>query len=181
MLRVTLDNVDQKRTLRPLYANHQATPWGCQLDPAWDRSKDIYPGMVMTKLAGEVATLFGGSHNPTASNHEVWGLSALFVAPVLGIDEVRNSGSNLFSVWTGDNQSVFEILAPAFDTSASWTNVATGAKVPLRVTTNGHAQGPGKLTTAAADAGATVSTKVAAHLIEVVGSKKIIVSLEKHA
>lgn len=174
MLRVTLDNVDQKRTIRPLYANHQATPYGGFLDPNWDRSRDIYPGMVVTKLDGEKMTLFGAAG---ATTHEVFGLSAMFVAPVLGIDEVRNSGHNLFTAWVGDNQSVFEILAPAFDTSASWTNPTDGSKVPLRVTLNGHAQGPGKLTTAVA--GANVSAKVAAHLIQVVGSNKIIVSLEK--
>jgi len=178
MLRVTLDNVAQKRTIRPLYANHQATPYGCFLDPAWDRSRDIYPGMVMAKLDGEKCTLFGGTGG-TAANHTVWGLSALFVAPLLGIDEVRNIGNNLFAVWIGDNQSVFEILAPAFDTSAAWTNPVDGSKVPLRVTIGAHAQGVGKLTTTAS--GATVSTAVAGHLIQVVGSTKIIVSLEKHA
>lgn len=171
MLKVTLDNVGQERTIRPLYANHQATPWGCLLDPAWDRSSEIYPGMVMSKLDGEKATL--ASSNTT----KVWGLSALFVAPVLGIDEVRSSGSNLFAVWVGDNQAVFEILAPAFDTSASWVQPTDGSKTPLRFTLAGHAQGPGKLTTAAASG--TVSTEVAAHLINVVGTKKIIVSLEK--
>lgn len=175
MLRVTLDNVAQKRTIRPLYAHHQATPMSATLDPTWDRSVDILPGMVMTKLAGEVTTLFG--KGASAATHEVWGLSALFVAPVLGIDEVRSAGANLFGVWVGDNQSTFEILAPAFDTTATWTNPTDGSKVPLRVTLAGHAKGPGLLTPAAS--GANVSTKVAAHLIQVVGTNKIVVSLEK--
>lgn len=176
MLRVTLDNVAQKRTIRPLYAQHQATPYGCYLSEDFDRTVDILPGMVMTKLAGENVTLFGGSGG-TAANHTVFGLSALFVAPALGIDEVRHTGTSNFAVWVGDNQSVFEILAPAFDTAATWTNPTDGAKVPLRVTIGAHASGVGKLTTTAA--GATVSTAVAAHLIQVVGTTKIIVSLEK--
>lgn len=175
MLRVTMDNIAQKRTIRPLYAHHQATPYACFLDPAWNRSADILPGMVMTKLAGEVVTLFGAGSS--AANHEVFGLSALFVAPTLGIDELRSIGHNVFAVWVGDNQSVFEVLAPAFATSATWTNPTTGAKVPLRVTIGAHADGVGKLTPEAA--GATVSSKVAGHLIQVVSATKIIVSLEK--
>lgn len=171
MLRVTIDNVAQKRTIRPLYAQHQATPYGCFLDPNWNRSVDILPGMVMTKLQGEVVTLFQGG------NHEVFGLSALFVAPKLGIDEVRPVGHNVFGVWVGDNQSVFEVLAPAFATSAAWTNPTDGTKTPLRVTIGAHADGVGKLTPEAA--GATVSAKVAGHLIQVVSASKIIVSLEK--
>jgi len=174
MLYVTLDNVDQKRTIVPLYANHQATPYGAFLDPAFDKSVDIYPGMVMTKLDGEKLTLFG--FGAAAATHEVFGLSALFVAPKLGIDELRNINNNLFTAWVGDNQSVFAILAPAFDTTASWVNPTDGSRVPLRVTIGAHAQGVGKLTTTAS--GATVSTKVAASLIQVVGSTKIIVSLQ---
>jgi hypothetical protein len=175
MLKVTADNVEQKRTIRMLYAQHQATPYACFLDPAWARTVDILPGMVMTKLDGEKVTLFGVGGTP--ANHTVFGLSALFVAPVLGIDEVRPTGTNHFGVWVGDNQSVFEVLAPAFDTSASWTNAVDGSRQPLRVTLAGHAQGPGKLTTAAA--GANVSAAVAAHLIQAVSSSKIIVSLQQ--
>lgn len=175
MLRVTLDNVAQQRTLRPLYAQHQATPYGCFLDPAFDRTVDILPGMVMTRLGSEVVTLFG--HGAAAATHEVFGLSNMFVAPQLGIDEVRPTGTNTFAVWIGDNQSVFEVLAPAFAESATWTNPTDGSKVPLRVTIGAHADGVGKLTPEAA--GATVSAKVAAHLIQVVGTNKIIVSLEK--
>lgn len=176
MLRVTLDNVAQKRTIRPLYAQHQATPWGCILNPEWDRSTDILPGMVMTRINGEAATLFGAGTD--AATHEVWGLSALFVAPMLGIDEVRSAGANGFAVWVGDEQSVFEILAPAFDTTATWMNTDDGSKTPLRVTLAAHPEGAGKLTTGVAAAG-SVGDKVAAHLIQVVGTNKIIVSLEK--
>src|SRR5690606_31571337 len=106
----------QKRTIRPLYAQTQATPWACFLDPAWDRSKDIYPGMVMARTTGEQVTLFTGG-----TGQVPFGFAALFVAPQLGIDETINTGSNNYAVWVGDHTSEFEILAPAFDTTATWT------------------------------------------------------------
>lgn len=174
MFRTSLANVSQQRTIRELYAQHQSTPYGGFLDASYDRSVDILPGMVVTRLNGENMTLFGLGTN--AAKHRVFGLSAMFVAPKLGIDEVRPTGTNNFTAWVGDNQSVFEILAPAFDTSASWVNPTDGSKTALRVTLAGHPQGPGKLTTAAS--GANVSTEVAATLIQVVGSNKIIVSLD---
>ena len=175
MLRVTADNIHQTRTLRPLYAYTQATPQAATLNPEWDFKYDILPGMVMTRINGQEAHLFGAGDD--AATHEVWGLSALFAAPSIGIDEVRPTGAHHFAVWVGDNQSQFEVLAPAFDTTATWNATADGSKTPLRVTTEGHPQGPGKLTTA--EAGANVSEKVAAHLIDVVGTNKIIVSLEQ--
>ena len=179
ILRVTADNVSQQRTIRPLYAQHQATPYAAFLHASWDRSVDILPGMVMTKLDSENVSLFGtiGGTGSVVASHEVFGLAGLFVAPVLGIDEVRDVGLNVFPVWIGGNQAVFEVLAPAFDTTATYTDITTGAKTPLRVTLSGHAQGAGKLTTAAS--GANVSVKVAAYLIDVVSATKIIVSLEK--
>lgn len=172
MLRTTLDNVGQQRTLRPLYAQHQATPYGCYLDPEFDREVDILPGMVMTRLEGEVVTLFG--HGDDASTHEVFGLSGLFVAPRMGIDELINTGMNNFATWVGDEQAVFEVLAPAFDTSATWETPTGGASTPLFVTDSAHEEGPGKLTPSG-------TGKVAAHLIEVVSDNKIIVSLDKTA
>src|SRR5664279_1962505 len=108
MFRTTLANVTQKRTIRPLYAQTQATPWGGFLDPAWDRTTDILPGMVVTKLAGEVFTLLGAKSTGPTSTGKPFGLSALFVAPTLGIDEVRNSGTNNFTVWTGEGDNLFE-------------------------------------------------------------------------
>lgn len=174
MLRVTLGNVAQQRTIRPLYAQHQATPYGCFLDPDFDRSHDIYPGMVMTRLEGEVAGLFG--HGDDAATHEVWGLAGLFIAPKLGIDENRDTGMNNFAVWVGDEQAVFEILAPAFDTTATWEVADNGSSTPLYVTDASHAEGPGKLTPTKSTSG-----KVAAHLIDVVSENKIIVSLDKTA
>jgi len=164
--------VAQKRTIRPLYANHQATPYGGFLDPAWDRSKDILPGMVMAKQSSEQFTLYTG-----AGAQKPFGLSALFVAPVLGIDEVRYTATNLFTVWVGDSQAVFEVLAPAFDPLASWASQTDGSRIMLGATKTAHASGPGLLS----PLGANVSTEPIAELIMPVGTTKIIVRLNRIA
>ncbi|WP_267716816.1 hypothetical protein [Streptomyces sp. CoH17] len=176
MIQTTLNNVSQKRTIRPLYANHQATPYGGFLDASWNKTTaDILPGMVCAKLAGENFTLYTG-----AAGQEPWGLSALFLAPALGIDEVSLSNTNLFTVWKGNSDAVFEILAPAFDTAATWTNATNGSRQLLGATKSAHASGPGKLTPLNADGSspANVSGPIAT-LINVVGASKIIVSLDR--
>ena len=126
MYKVPASHPTQKRTLRPLYANHQATPWGGFLDPDWDRSFDIYPGTVMARLYGDVFTPYTG-----AGGTVPFGLSALFVAPTLGVDEASGSGTNLFTVWVGESQALFEILAPAFDVEADWPADQLGGRIML--------------------------------------------------
>jgi len=171
MLRVPLSKVNQQRTLRPLYAQHQATPHGGYLDPDWDRSVDIYPGMVMARKTREIFTLFTG----TDPDERPYGLSALFVAPDLGIDETQLSGLNVFTVWRGGPDAMFEVLAPAFATSATWSNPTDGSRVTLVVTTSGHTDGPGKL--APQGEANTVDYPVGT-LIEFVSSSKIIVNFD---
>lgn len=150
-------NITQKRTLRPLYAQSQATPYGGFLSPLWTKTVDIYPGMVMAKLAGEVFTLAGtasgggvlpaAGNTPAVSLVRAFGLSALFVAPTLGVDETVTSGLNVFTVWQGGPDATFEILAPAFATTQSWSETASsdGGIVMLGITNASHADGPGKL------------------------------------
>jgi hypothetical protein len=89
----------------------------------WNRSFDIYPGTVMCRLTKEIFTPYVGS-----GNQKPFGLSAFFVAPQLGVDEVTATGTNLYTVWVGGEQAEFEILAPAFDATANWTaaNVTDG-------------------------------------------------------
>lgn len=161
MFRVnSITNITQKRTLRPLYAQHQATPYGGFLSPNWTKAVDIYPGMVMAKLAGEVFTLAGTASGggvlpaagatPSASNVRAWGLSALFCAPTLGIDETQyphDSSLNVFTVWQGGPGNAFEILAPAFASSQAWSETASsdGQIILLGVTNASHTDGPGKL------------------------------------
>lgn len=159
-----------KRTIRPLYAQTSATTYGGFLDPNFNKgANEILPGEVVTKLAGETFT------TPTADTHEPFGLSDLFVSQAQGIDESLPSGT--VTVWVGGKDAVFEVLAPAFDTTATWTKPTDGSRVPLRFTLGANG---GKLTTKEAAAG-KVSAKVAATLIDVVSPTKIIVSLDDKA
>lgn len=159
MFRVPLSNPHIKRTLRPLFAQHQATPWPGFLDPNWDRSFDILPGTVMVRVTKEIFRPFTG-----ADGEVPFGLSALFAAPRLGVDEMTDTGQNLFTVWVGGPDSEFEVLAPAFDTTATWTLADDGSVQLL----TGNAQG--KLT----PAGATPQNAIC-ELVDVVSVDKIVV------
>lgn len=161
MFRVNnITNVTQKRTLRPLYAQHQATPYGGFLSSSWTKAVDIYPGMVMAKLQGENFTLAGtasgGGVLPAAgavngsSQIRAWGLSALFCAPTLGIDETQyphDSSLNVFTVWQGAPGNAFEISAPAFAVDQAWAETLSndGQIILLGITNASHTDGPGKL------------------------------------
>jgi hypothetical protein len=163
MFRPPLSNPTQKRTLRPILANTQATPTPGFLDPAWAKPFDILPGIVVKRLYGEVFT------PSTAAGDKHVGLAAMFVAPSLGIDEVAATGTNLFTVWLGDNQAQFEILSQAFDTAATWPSTSGPGAAPHPIFLTANAQG--KLTTT----GAT-SANAAAVLIDVISADKILVS-----
>ena len=154
MFTVPASNPHLKRTIRPLYAHHQATAWAGFLDPKRDTDVEILPGTVMTRLEGEVFTPYTGTGVP-------FGLSAFFAAPSLGVDEVTDSGSNTFTCWVGDGTALFEILAPAFDLEAGWADAAVGELLT--------ANAEGLLTT-----GGTAANAIA-ELIEVVGDSKITV------
>jgi hypothetical protein len=129
-----VSNPAMKRMIRPIYAQHQATTYGGFLDPNFTRSFDIYPGTVMTRLTKEIFTPYTAT-----GNQKPYGLSALFVAPQLGVDEVTATGTNLFTVWVGGEQAVFEILAPGFDATANWSslNVTDGGYQLLTATSQG--------------------------------------------
>ena len=116
MLRTRLAKSYIKRTFRPLYGWTQMTPKSVFLDPAWDRSVPMFPGMVYMKTAGENVAPINATGVP-------YGLGALYVGGD-GIDEVLDAGINAFSVWVLGPDAEFEILAPAFDT------VSIGALVP---------------------------------------------------
>lgn len=131
MIRLTsLANKYERRGLRVLYSNTQATPYDAQLDPNFDRTAGalsganaitgaksaILPGQVAIKKAGEVVTVAGAWAASTAQ-FRPFGLFANFVGGELSdfptdFDRV--------GVWRGVN-SVYEVLAPAFDD----TNLAT--------------------------------------------------------
>ena len=113
MFTVPASNPHLKRTIRPLYAHHQATAWAGFLDPGYEGTPEILPGTVMRRVGvddqgGEVFAPYTGEGVP-------FGLSAFFVSSSAGVDEITDSGSNTFTVWVGDGTALFEILAPAFD------------------------------------------------------------------
>lgn len=163
MFRPPASNPAQKRTLRPIFAQHQATPWPGFLDPDWTKPFDILPGTVMCRLYGEVFTPYTGTAPQTP-----WGLSAFFVAPSLGIDEITPTATNLFTVWRGGQDAAFEILAPAFDITATWTPQTDGSRQLL----TGNAEG--KLTPVGADA-----TNAIAELVSVISTDKILINLNR--
>ena len=154
MIRTTLDYVHIKRTLRELYGHTQSTPKDVLLDPAWDRSVQIYPGMVAmnkaTNAAGasDVCTLIDATGAP-------YGLFGEFIGGY-GIDEPLLRGINAISVWVLSSGSEFEVLAPAFDTTATWTFPTNGTPLPIFAVTAGP--GRGKICPAAAGAGNTAGT-----------------------
>ena len=161
MFTVPASNPHLKRTIRPLYAHHQATAWAGFLDPAYAGSPEIYPGTVMARInvdgkGGEVFTPYTG-----ATGQVPFGLSAFFVSSSAGVDEITDSGSNTFTVWVGDGTALFEILAPAFDQEAAWDEAAVGELLT--------ANDDGLLTTGGD------STNAIAELIEVIGTDKITV------
>lgn len=121
-----IDNAYLKRTLHPLYANTQATPKGVYLDPAWDHSVDIYPGFALVKQAGQQVTL------PSAATNVVYGLGAFYEAPILGISEIsKQGGINAAAAWVMGADAEFQIDAPAFDNSLTWTDPGAGGTYTL--------------------------------------------------
>jgi hypothetical protein len=134
MLRTRLNNSYIKRTIRPLYGWTQATPQSVFLDPSWDRSTPIYPGMVMTKTVGDMVTLAGAGSGAggvgTAAQNVPFGLCANYIGGD-GIDELLDVGMNVMACWVLTPDAQFEILAPAFDTTATWTDAGDGTEVLL--------------------------------------------------
>ena len=162
MLRTSLDQAYIKRTIRPLYGWSQTTPTHTYLDPDWDRSVDIYPGMVMMKGEGDTVTLIDDTGHP-------YGLAGLFVGGY-DIDEVKDQGVNAFATWVLAPDAQFEILAPAFDTDETWEEPSDGTITLVHAQTVGDAQG--KLVPAGVD---NASDRPVARLISVVSDSKIVV------
>jgi hypothetical protein len=127
MINTTIDKAWIKRTIRPLYAHTQATPKSQFLDPAWDRSIAIYPGMCMMRSGGENVTLIDGTGVPM-------GLSALYIGGD-GIDELLEQGINATAVWVLTPDAEFEILSPAFDDTATWTDPTNGTATLVHAST----------------------------------------------
>lgn len=184
MLRLkNLSNKYQKRTCRPLYAQTQATPYAATLYTKSDGtagfrsaagalqlpsgtetvtgSGTLYPGIVMARLKGseQVTVATGGT------GEQPFGLLANFVGGDLDEGFSGDSLQNSVGVWRGQD-SVFEILAPAFASGVVLASDGTTGQTLLYPDTKG------RLTTNTSTAGVAV-----ARLIEVVGSSRIIVDL----
>ncbi|HEY1466387.1 MAG TPA: hypothetical protein VGF11_04975 [Acidimicrobiales bacterium] len=167
MFYAPINNPALKRTIRPIYAQHQATTYAGFLDPNWNRSFDIYPGTVMCRLTKEIFTPFVGS-----GNQKPYGLSAFFLSPQLGVDEVTATGTNLYTVWVGGEQAEFEVLAPGFDQTANWTaaNVTDGGYQLLTATNQGL------LTPTGVNNGNAI-----AELIDVEATNKILIRMNRYS
>jgi hypothetical protein len=140
MIRTTLDKAYIKRTLRELYSHSASTAADMVLDPAWDRSVDIYPGMALMLKADAAA---GASDYVTLvdATGVPYGLCGVYIAPGYGIDEVADSGVNAVPVWKLSEGSEFEVLAPAFDTTETWTFPTNGTALLVHVQTAGADRG----------------------------------------
>lgn len=164
MLQVDLDKAYIKRTIRPLYAFTQSTPKSCFLDPAWDRSVDIYPGMCLMRAGGELVTLIDGTGYPS-------GLAAEYIGGD-GVDEVAARPVNATAIWVLGPDAEFEILAPAFDEDATWTDPTNGTALLVHAWATGVDRG--KLAPAGATkADHTLTTRPVARLVKVNSAQKI--------
>jgi hypothetical protein len=134
VIRTYLSNDYVKRTIRPLYSWTQATPKSCFLDPAWTRPIPIWPGFGFVRSGGDLVTVAGATSsqmgsktmNAAVTQTPVYGLGALYVGGD-GIDELLYAGINAFAVWILGPDAEFEILAPAFDATQTWTDPTDGS------------------------------------------------------
>ncbi len=188
MLRIrNISNQYQKRTLRVLYGQTQATPYAATLDPslrntdgsfraplntdtvpltrsaaAFTYQGGLIPGQVVAKGAGESVVV----HNGVAGVRP-WGLLANFVGGT--IDDLGDE--NQVGVWYGKD-SVYEVLAPAFNDTglaAAYSAATPGNPVRLYAGTDGRL-------TATAPVGAT-DDDVVGFLYERNSASKITVKL----
>lgn len=166
MLRTTLEKSYIKRTVRPLYGWSQATPQDMKLDADfYDAGVKVFPGMVATKTAGQNVTVIGDAADAPL------GLFGLYIGGD-DIDEVKDQGVNSVAVWVLGPDAQFEILAPAFDTDATYDDEG---ETLLHAWVAGADQG--KLAPAGSTkAGHTLSAEPVARLVEVVSDSVIIVA-----
>lgn len=189
MLRIrNLSNQFQKRTIRPLYAQTQATPYAATLDPslrntdgsfraplgadtvplnrggvaAFTLQGGLVAGQVVAKGAGESIVVHNGIAGVRA-----FGLLANFVGGTL--DDIQDE--NQVGVWRGPD-SVFEILAPAFNDTglaAAYSAATPGNPVRLYAGTDGRL--------GAAVPGSATTDDIVALLVERTSASKIVIDL----
>lgn len=191
-----LSNKYQKRLVRPLYANTQATPYAAVLDTTFraaDGSIDLtagasgaftlksglVPGTVVVKAAAEAIKVHDGAVGAsTYGPRKAFGLLANWVGGEL--DDIGDENS--VGVWRGPD-SVFELLAPAFvDTGLAAAYAAAGNGSPVKL----YAAADGRLCICTGAVGApaddaaalTARHQVVATLIERPTATRIVVNLE---
>lgn len=171
MIRTTTALAYIKRTIRELYSHSASTPVDGLLDPAWDRSVDIFPGMCMMRKssaasgAGDLFTLLDATGSP-------YGLIDQYIAPVYGIDEPAAIGINAITVWVLSPGSEFEVMSPAFDADATWTFPTDGTPLLVHAYTGASSSDRGVL----CPAGATgASTKPIARAIARPATNRLII------
>lgn len=160
MLRVPLAKAYLKRTFRPLYGWTQMTPKSQFMDPAWDLSVPIWPGMGLMKTVGENVSLINGTGVP-------YGFASFYMGGD-GIDEITSQGVNAVGCWVMGPDAEAEVMDPAFDSTLSWAEPTDGTLVLVHA----YASGPkrGKL----CPAGTALATALPfAKLIKVNSSTKI--------
>lgn len=158
MIRTTLAQAHLKRTIRPIYWYTQATPAAMYLDPAFDRSIDIYPGMVAHRNGPDQVSLIDTSETP-------FGLFGNFIGGY-DIDELLDAGVNACAVWILGADAQFEIDSPAFDAAMTWTDPTNGTELKVHYWETGVDRG--KLAPAGASKGShTLSSTPVARLIKV--------------
>lgn len=162
MLRTTMAKAYIKRTIRVLYGWTQSTPKSVFLDPAWDRSVPVWPGMVAARTSGEQFTLIGTGMVP-------YGFIANYIGGD-GIDELLDQGINASSVWVLAPDAEMEVLAPAFDTTLSWVDAGDGTEQLVYASTSGANRG--KLVPAGSP---NASTQPVCRLLKVNSATKITV------
>jgi hypothetical protein len=190
MLRLkNLSNKYQKRLIRPLYAQTQATPYAVSLDdtfrnsdgsinlptsgdttPLGTRTADAHTtknsltsGLVAVRTKGEKIAIATGVDSGA---EKPFGLLANFVGGDL--DDIGDE--NQVGVWRGPD-AVFELLAPAFDDtglSTAFNNAITGNPVEL------YALADGRLGYVGSPNAARVPV---AELIDMPSASRIVVSL----
>jgi hypothetical protein len=186
MLRITrLRNKYQKRLIRPLYAQTQATPYAAVLGDNVNTAKNtsvwtgvgsgapftykggLVPGTVMV-AKGEAVDVASSAAAGAAQRH--FGLLANFVG-----GELDDLGDEKYvGVWRGPD-SVYEILAPGFNDTglqAAWNASTVGVPVPLYADATGLLSVVGNLS-----GGVANSRQVIAYLIERPNENRIVVDL----
>lgn len=167
MLRPPLAKPYLQRPLKVLYGWSQATPKGMFLDPAWDRSVPIWPGMVAMKTQGDNVTLINSTGVPA-------GLFGNFIGGD-GVDELLDANINACAVWVMDPDAEFIVQDPAFDSSLSWVDPANGTAALVYASVTGANRG--KLIPAGALGVAPTggTTRPVARLIRIDSTKQIVI------